>query len=75
MRIVINKIGSNIVIFFLSQYKYNECNAESFINLLLNSLNYQFSLYILDQMEILIMTKEDFYQKEENQRYQLFNLF
>ena len=61
--------------FFLGQYKDNKSNVESLINLLLNSPNYQFSLYILDQMEELIMTKEDFYQKEENQRYQLFNLF
>ena len=57
---------------FLGQYKNS--NAESLINLLLNSHNCQFSLYILDQIEELIMIKEDFYQKEENQRYKLFNL-
>ena len=75
MQLIVNYIRGNIIKFFLGQNKENYYSAESLIFLLLNSPNDQFRLYVLNQMDKFIMTKEDFYQKEENQRYQLFKLF
>ena len=75
MQLIVNYIRGNIIKFFLGQNKENYYSAESLIFLLLNSPNDQFRLYVLNQMDKFIMKKEDFYQKEENQRYQLFKLF
>lgn len=72
---VLRQIKRHIINFFLGQNKNNYYNAETMILLLLNSPNDMFSLDILDMMNNLIMKKEDFYQKEENQRYQLFEFF
>ena len=75
MQLIVNRIRGNIIGFFLGQNNGNNYSAESLIFLLLNSPNEQFCLYILDQMSKFIMTEEDFYQKEENDRYHLFKLF
>ena len=75
MQLVVNMIRGYIINFFLGQNIQQRNSPESLIFLLLNSYNDQLCLYVLDQMNKLIMTKEDFYQKEENQRFQLFKLF
>ena len=75
LQLIVNMIRVNIINFFLGQNNGNNYSAESLIFLLLNSPNEQFCLYVLDQMSKFIMTEEDFYQKEENDRYQLFKLF
>ena len=75
MLLIVNKIRNNIINFYLGQNYQQKNNAESLIFLLLNSVNDQSTLYVLDQMNKLIMSKEDFYTKEENQNYQLFKLF
>ena len=75
MQLIVKEIRNNIINFYLGQNYQQKNNAESLIFLLLNSLNDQSTLYVLDQMNKLIMTLEDFYTKEENQNYQLFKLF
>ena len=75
MKLIVHQIRYFIINFFLTQNKERKNSAESLIFLLLNSPNDDFCLYVLDQMNNLIMTKEDFYQKEENERYLLFKLF
>ena len=75
MQLIVDRIRRNIISFFLGQNNGNNYSAESLIFLLLNSPNDQFCLYILDQMSKFIMSEEDFYQKEENGKYQLFKLF
>ena len=75
LQLVINQIRANIINFFLGQNKRNYFSAESLIILLENSNNEYLCLYVLDQMSKFIMTEEDFYQKEENERFKLFRLF
>ena len=75
LQLVLNQIRKNIINFFLGQNNRNYFSAESLIILLENSHNDRISLYVLDQMSKFIMTEEDFYQKEENERYKLFKLF
>ena len=75
LQLVLNQIRKNIINFFLGQNNRNYFSAESLIILLENSHNDRISLYVLDQMSKFIMTEEDFYQKEENERFKLFKLF
>jgi hypothetical protein len=75
MKLLVYQIKYFIINFFLNQNKQRKNSAESLIFLLLNSPNDEFCLYVLDQMNKLIMTKEDFYQKGKNERFLLFKLF
>ena len=72
---IIEKIRANIIEFFLGQNNQNNCSSESLIILLENTNNEQSRRFVLNQMGKFIMTEEDFYQKEENERYKLFKLF
>ena len=75
MQIIVDMIKGYIMNFFLDQNNKQKNTAQALIFLLLNSPNDQFCLYVLDQMNKLIMNKKDFYRKEENERYQLYKLF
>ena len=75
MQIIVDMIKGYIMNFFLDQNNKQKNTAQALIFLLLNSPNDQFCLYVLDQMNKLIMKKKDFYRKEENERYQLYKLF
>ena len=72
---IVDRIRGNIINFFLGQNNQNNSSPESLIILLENIKNAQFCKYVLDQMSKFIMTEEDFYQNEENERYRLFKLF
>ena len=75
MKIIFNIIKGNILKFSLNQYNEQKASAESFIFLLLNPLDEKFFLNINEKMNELILSKNDFYQKEENLKYKLFKLF
>ena len=70
------EITKNYIIdFFIEQTKENSVNAECLISLLKNSLNKEFSVYLLDKMNYMIMNEKDFYNKEENEKFRIFKLF
>ena len=69
---IISKIKNIIISFFLQQRKEGKGTAESIISLLLLSTNNQFNLYLLNQMDNMIINENDIYQKEETQNFILF---
>jgi hypothetical protein len=75
LQTIVNRIRDNIIKFFIGQNNRNNNNSESLIILLEISNNDQSTIYILEQMNKYVMTEEDFYQNEENERYRLFKLF
>ena len=75
LQTIVNRIRDNIIKFFIGQNNRNNNNSESLIILLEISNNDQSTKYILEQMNKYVMTEEDFYQNEENERYRLFKLF
>ena len=72
---IISKIKNIIISFFLQQKREGKATAESIISLLLLFTNNQFNLYLLNQMDNMIINENDFYQKEETQNFILFKLF
>ena len=70
-----DKVKSQIINFMIKQIQKQKLNPELIIFLLQNSPNEKFSSYILNQIDSLIMKKEDFYEKGENQKYLFFKLF
>ena len=75
MNFIYNTIKNFILNFFMNQYKEKKNISESLIFLLLNSQDQKICLNILEQMDSLMMSKDDFYQNEENLKYKLFKLF
>ena len=74
-QIIINKIKHIIINFFIDQNKKGKATEESIISLLLLSPNNDFSLKLLNQMDNMILTENDFYQIEENKNFLLFKIF
>ena len=68
----IHKIKKEIIEFFLEQNRSGNKNEESIISLLLCS---PFSLDLLNEMEPEILEENDFYDTEENKKYNLFKCF
>ena len=75
MEFITKTIKHIIINFFLNQDKEGINNAESLISLLLNANTNEYRIYFLNQLNKQIMTENDFYQKEETQRFLLFKLF
>ena len=72
---IVSKIKDLIINFFFEQIKVGKANAESLISLLLLSKNNNLTLYLLNQMDNMIVKEEDIYQREETQNFLLFKLF
>ena len=62
---IVSKIKDPIIKFFFEQIKAGKANAESLISLLLLSQNNDLTLYLLNQMDNMIVKEYDFCQKEE----------
>ena len=75
MKSIMDKVKSQLINFMIKQIQKQKLNPELIIFLLQNSPNEKFSSYILNQIDSLIMKKEDFYEKGENQKYLFFKLF
>ena len=73
--LIVSKLKNNIIGFFIEQTKHGIARAESLISLLSFSNDNKFTLYLLDQMDKMIATENDFYQKEESRNFLLFKLF
>jgi hypothetical protein len=74
MSLTVNNIKNLIINFFIDRNREGKISAESLITLLLLS-DKQFSQVLLNQMNNMIATEKDFYQKEESPKYLLFKLF
>ena len=72
---IVSKVKNNIINFFIEQTKLGIAHAESLISLLSFSRDNKFTLYLLNQMDKMIATERDFYQKEESRNFLLFKLF
>ena len=72
---IVSKIKDLIIEFFIQQTREGKANAESLISLLLLSPNIKFSLYLLNQMDNMIVKENEFYQKEDTPNFLLFKLF
>ena len=74
MTFTVNNIKNIIINFFIDRNREGKISAESFITLLLLS-DKHFSQVLLNQMNTMIATEIDFYQKEETPKFLLFKLF
>ena len=72
---IVSKIKDLIINFFFEQIKVGYANAESLISLLLLSQNNNITLYLLNQMDNMIVKEDDFFQKEETRNFLLLKLF
>ena len=75
MKNIFDQIKINVLNFFINENCRQKPSAESFIILLLNPIDEKFLININEKMNEFILSKKDFYQKEENQKYNLFKLF
>ena len=73
--IIINEIKQKIIDFFLKQKKEGKVNEEQLIFLLLLSPSNDFSIHLLNQMNNMVLTENDFYEKEDTKNFILFKIF
>ena len=71
---IVNKLQKSILNYFTEQIKRKNGNEESIISQLLISPNKEFTLKLLNEMDIMD-EYDDFYQKGENRNYKIFKLF
>ena len=74
MSYTVNNIKNLIINFFIDRNREGKISAESLITLLILS-DKQFSIILLNQMNNMIASENDFYQKEETPKFVLFKLF
>ena len=74
MSYTVNNIRYSIINFFIERNKEGKISAESLITLLILS-DKQFSQILLNQMNNMIASEKDFYQKERTPKFLLFKLF
>ena len=74
-RVIVDKIKQKIIDFFLKQKREGKVNEEQLILLLLLSPNNNFSMDLLNQMNNMVLTENDFYEKEDTKNFILFKIF
>ena len=71
---LINRFKEEILIFFLEQ-NFNKLNDKIIVKIILLNPDSEFCLHFFNQMDIFILTENDFYMKEKNMNFDIFKLF
>ena len=72
---IVMNVKELIISFFINQIDKGYADSESLISLLTLSPNYNFSIYLLNQINYMLIDENDFYQKESNPNFLFFAKF